>query len=622
MPAAVLLLLAVSFSLSESSRDVATLQVDGSGFAGSIEDREDRALFDPSQVCIQPDSDACSTWLWRKNSSTCECGDSLSKIVLCKNDTKTIAIIQCYCMYNDQTLGYSYVGACLYGCFRAEHRDHNFTKLYNTYSTNDSLDSVCSRWNRSGPLCGQCKENKGVAAYSFSLKCRECHFHWTNIVRYIAIAYGPLTVFFVIIVLFTVSNHSAPLHGYIFVAQMISTSYIMRILQIMNEDSHPPKQQRFPISFAATVYGIWNLDFFRFVNSHFCLHPKLSTLAVLSLDYLIAAYPFVIILATYTLVLLHGRGCKVLVFLWRPFNCVFARFREKLDIRTSLVDAFGTFFSLSYVKCLSTTVDLLAPTTTRGVDGHHLPTRVYYEGHLTYMKGVHVFYAAMGITFFVLFIIIPLVLSLLYPRRFFQRRLPPSMKRTLHPFMDTLLGLYRDGTNGSSDCRYFTAIYPIARIATFSVLMMVRSSFCFLLITGVMSVTAILVAVIQPYKSKAYNRVDTILLVNVALIFASLTAFFFADSVSSQQLVVSRVLLTLFISLPFLYACGLTLYKIWTSCKLRRKLVRMSKAAVHCCGRVYLQLVEKTKGRREMEAFPSLSERNVLISPGHRDLND
>ena len=626
MSATVLLLLVVSVFLSECSAGATpTIQVDGSGFtegSGSRGKGVERALSNPSQVCIQPDSNACSSWLWRKNSSTCECGDRLNKIVLCKNDSETIAVIQCYCMNHDHRLGY-YVGACLYGCFKPKHHNHNFTKLYSNYSTIESLGSVCSRWYRTGPLCGRCHTNKSIAVYSFSLKCRHCDFHWTNIIRYIAIAYGPLTVFFVILVLFTVSIHSAPLHGYIFVAQMISTSYLMRLLQILNElNTEQQKLQKYSISFAATVYGIWNLDFFRFVNHHYCLHPSFTTLSIISLDYLIAAYPFIIILITYALVLLHGKGCKVLVFLWRPFNWFFARFRENLDIRTSLVDAFGTFFSLSYVKFLSTTVDLMAPTTTQGVDGQHLPTRVFYQGDLIYMKQPHLYYAVTGITFFILFSIIPLVINVLYPRRFFQRRLPLTVKRILHPFMDTLLGIYRDGTDGGMDCRYFVVIYPIARIATFSVLMLVQTSFCFPLVTGVMSITAVLVAVIQPYKSRAYNRVDTILLVNVALIFASLTAFFFADSVSSQQLSFSRVLLIAFISLPFLYACGLTVYKIWTLCKLRRKLVRISKAAVLCCGRVYLYLVKKTQGRQEMEAFPSLSERTVLIAPRHRDLND
>ena len=618
MSVKVLLSLALCLTLTE-----ATAQVTGSGFAegsGSEKGLADRAVFEPSQVCVPPDVSDCSSLLWRRNRSSCECGDSWGGIVLCKNGSREVAVLQCYCMFNNRGLGY-YVGSCLYGCFTPRHyHNHNFTKFYTAFGEN--LTDTCGQWNRRGPLCGQCRGNKSVAAYSFSLKCQTCQFHWTNIGRYLGIAYGPLTLFFVIIVVFTVSIHSAPLHGYIFVAQMIATSFSLRILTIMNEVKSPPRAQDYPIAFAATVYGIWNLDFFRFINHHYCLHPSLTTLTVISLDYLIAAYPFIIILITYMLVLLHGRGCKALVFLWRPFNCLFARFRENLDIRTSLVDAFGTFFSLSYVKFLSTTVDLMAPTTVLGTDGHYSHTRVYYDGHLIFMRGKHLRYAVMSLTFFTVFNILPLVLLLLYPRRFFQRRLPPSVRRTLHPFMDILLGIYRDGTDDGADCRYFVVVYPLARIAAFCVLLVSKDSFCFLLITAVMTVTAILVAVIKPYKSRAYNTVDTILVVILALVYASLASFFFASSVSSQDLVFTRVIMAISISLPFLYSCGLTVYWIWVSCKLRRKLLRVGQSTVLCCGRLYLYLVERSRRRQELQAFPSLGERTHLVPHPHRDLND
>ena len=70
----------------------------------------------------------------------------------------------------------------------------------------------------------------------------------------------------------------------------------------------------------------------------------------MSLDNIIAAYPLVIIVIMYVLVDLHSRDCRPVVVMWRPFHYCFARFRHQLNIRTSLVDAFGTFFSLSYVK--------------------------------------------------------------------------------------------------------------------------------------------------------------------------------------------------------------------------------------------------------------------------------
>ena len=598
--------------------------ITGSGYTeGSVvgEELNSRALVNPTNVCL---ADSCSSWLWRKHPPSCECGNKLHNVVLCKNDSEEVAVLQCYCMYSDN-ISYN-VGSCLYGCFTANYSNNNtnlYTNLYTPYSTNESLNNVCIRSNRRGPLCGQCIDsNHAIPAYSFSLKCKECSFKWTNILKYIAVAYGPLTLFYIMIVVCSVSIHSAPLHGYIFVAQMIATSVSLRLLQTMNEIHDGPQVQNASIAFAATVYGVWNLDFFRFVYTPHCLHPSLSTLTIMSLDYLIAVYPFVIMLLTYVLVLLHSRGYRVIILMWKPFKCFFARFRENLDIRTSLVDAFGTFFSLSYVKFLSTTVDLMATTRVHDVQGRRHSFRMYYDGELEFMKGTHLIYASISLTCFTIFNILPLILLLLYPRRSFQKRIPLSVRRVLHPFMDILLGIYRDGTDGGRDCRFFVVVYPIARIITYFIFMVVLNAFVFLFITVIMTATAVLVAIIKPYKSKTYNTVDMILLVILALVYASLTSYFFAYSVAKQDLSFSRVMMALTVSLPFIYAFSLAVYRVWKSFKIRRKLLRMGQCLVLCCGRLYFYLLERNRERCEMDAFPSNSERTHLIPPNTRDLND
>ena len=105
--------------------------------------------------------------------------------------------------------------------------------------------------------------------------------------------------------------------------------------------------------------SIWKLDFFRLAYTPFCLHSNTSTLQVLSLDYIIAAYPLALIILTYTLVRLHYHNCRLVVWLWRPFIGCFAHCRRQWDIQNSLVDVFATFLLLSYVKFLSVSFDIL-----------------------------------------------------------------------------------------------------------------------------------------------------------------------------------------------------------------------------------------------------------------------
>ena len=558
----------------------------------------------------------CSSELWRSwRNEKCVCGDSLGGIVRCNTTREKIGVLQCYCLFNETESSSSLaIGACLYGCFKVH--KYQYSHLYRVYQTVNDLNSPCEEFNRSGPLCGGCNDSAlGVPAYSFSLKCRPCTFSWKNIAKYVAIAYGPLTIFFVIIVVFTVSVNSAPLHGYIFVAQILASSIVMRILQTMREmQGFEHMFQKFSTIFAATVYGFWNLDFFRFANHYYCLHPALSTLSIMSLDYLIAVYPIIVIVLLYIVANLHGRGYRVLMFMWKPLICCFGRFRQKLDIRTSLIDAFGTFFTLSYVKFLSTTIDLMATTSIRDENGRHLHYRMYYDGRYLFMKGDHLRYAVVGLTCLILFNIFPIIFLLLYPRRFFQRRIPLYVRRTLHPFMDTLLGIYRDGTDGGYDCRFFVVVYLIARIAIYSMLLVAFNSFAFLLVAIVTTFTAMLVAVFKPYKSAVYNTVDTILVTLLALTYTGLASFFFASSVSSQQLPFARILTIIPVPFPFLYVCGLVLYKVCVQFKLRRKTVRFFQFVFLCLGRAYLHLTRKWNRRQEMEDFSTPNERTLLVN--------
>ena len=150
------------------------------------------------------------------------------------------------------------------------------------------------------------------------------------------------------------------MNGYILICQILTSPMVLRHM------SKSYRHNKLYFGIAGDLYmsflGIWNLDYFRLLYRPFCLHPNASTLQVLSLDYIIAAYPIALIILTYTLVRLHYHNCTLVVWLWRPFISCFARCRRQWDIQNSLVDAFATFLLLSYVNFLSVSFDILMPT--------------------------------------------------------------------------------------------------------------------------------------------------------------------------------------------------------------------------------------------------------------------
>ena len=96
----------------------------------------------------------------------------------------------------------------------------------------------------------------------------------------------------------------------------------------------------------------------------------MTILETLAFDYIIAVYPLALIVIMYLFIKLHDHNFRPVVWLWKPFHFCTARFRRQLDISRSLVDAYATFFLLSYVKILSVSFDILLYAKLIDIHGH------------------------------------------------------------------------------------------------------------------------------------------------------------------------------------------------------------------------------------------------------------
>ena len=229
-------------------------------------------------------------------------------------------------MYFNEEDDSTIVGRCFHSCF--------YQHIYFHLPLNGSQlnEAQCGRFNREGQLCGSCKKGYALPVYSYQfLSCVKCHdYSYKNWLKYIAIAFGPLTVFFIIVIVCRISATSAKLNVFIFIHQIMALPALMRgitAILAMNPPITPLEQVG--VHTAPLLYGIWNLDFFRTFYDPFCLHPDMSPLQVLALDYIVAAYPLVLIVLTYTLVELHDRNIRIVVLLWKPFHRCFSRFRRQ-----------------------------------------------------------------------------------------------------------------------------------------------------------------------------------------------------------------------------------------------------------------------------------------------------
>ena len=487
--------------------------------------------------------------------------DGPAHIIRYSDNKCSALVLRCYCITSTSTnnnlseVQYA-LGHCFEGCFITD----KYTEYHNVSLTGGfgEANYICSRYNRAGRMCGKCISGYGPAVYSFSLKCVECNgSFWKQLLYYILIAYGPLTVFLAIIVVFTISTNSAPLHGWIFVSQIIASTFYIRILTRMAEIKHT---DQYSYRLLGSLYGIWNLDFFRVLYKPFCLHSSLSTLQVFSLDFLIAAYPLLIIVMLYCMVELYSRGCQLIVFICRPFLYCCIYFQHELDIRTSLIDAFGTFFSLSSMYWHQVRF------------GEYRIIYVYYDGETKFFSDKHLPFAILSLILLLLFNILPLILLLLYsfPKtQFCSHCLPQQLQSIVFPFMDNILSCYKDGRCGTPNCHYFVVVYQITRMCILSTLLWTESVLYYPVVGALLIINGLIVSLVRPYKEAAYNFLDTFFLLTLAIGLVGNAAYNIAyvDDPLNTRVGVGLVIIPICVHLFYIFFhLG---YKVWS---LRRRL--------------------------------------------------
>ena len=224
--------------------------------------------------------------LWQREgkNGTCECGAQIHGAVYCENFT--VSVLDCFCMTEESTTGQMVVGNCIYNCLNLSKKTEYSDFFYHP------VPSLCDYLHRTGTLCGQCNytSHHFPPAYSYDVKCVKCeqsHSVWL----YIAVAFLPLTVFIVVILVFRVNAVCPKLHAFVCFAQIAGAPIQVRI--ILLSTTHTGTAISEITRILTSLYGFWNLDFFRTLIPGVCLH--LTTMQVLALDYLIAVYPMALI---------------------------------------------------------------------------------------------------------------------------------------------------------------------------------------------------------------------------------------------------------------------------------------------------------------------------------------
>ena len=452
-----------------------------------------------------------------EDKSVCACSSEPNNgAVQCFN-SNTVEICPCSCMYYDAQLNKTIVGHCLFSCF-----SYRKLKITNTSYFNYDMCNGDYTTNRHGRFCGSCDKDYGLAVYSYHyISCIPCRdTSYKNWLKYFAVALLPLTAFYILALVLKFNVTSSSLGGIVMIIQCATSPQLSEIIDTQIHLMYDG-YVRTAIKIFLTISGMTNLDFFRFLYEPFCLHPSANSLHVLSLDYIVALYPFLLILITYMLVTLYDRNYRLLVWIWKPFKWCIYHYSKQWNIRSSLIEIFATFILLSYVKMLGVSLNMLYMTRTYDISGKvQKKTYLLYDADIDYLGSKHLPFALLALSILTVFVLLPFLLLLLYPCRCFQKCLNYFGWRcqTLHIFMDAFQGSFRTEPR---DYRYFSAYFLLLRVLIMVQMQIFPTVFMFYTCTLLALIFATMIATLQPYRVSIHNKIDTILMLILATYFAS-----------------------------------------------------------------------------------------------------
>ena len=469
----------------------------------------------------------CPPGYERKNTSgPCKCpGFSFAGYVVCHPETNSSIFIG-YCIsYSEiEIKGNSSKQVIVAKCPLFSGFQVSGPTIELPMDVNQLDEDFCTmHWNRTGKLCNKCTNGTGISVFSSTYKCIECTDLTKDWLIYIAVTILPLTLFFIIVVIFQVGVISPQANGYIFFSQIITIPLHELILEAawalaLKDNSTTEHVLNNLLLFP---YSVWSFDFFRiFYAKDICLHKSLRIIHVLALEYIPALYPLCLVIISYILIELHARNCRPVVWLWKPFCFLCVRFRRNWEAKTSIIDAFATFLLLSYTKILLVSFSLLTPSDIIIINGSSVGKILYNDPSVDFFQGDHLPFAVLALVILVTIGAIPPLLLLLYPSHTFQRFLNFTKLQShgLQTFVDAFQGCYKNGADGGPERRYFAGVYFLFRIIVFLIFTItssIQKMFTALQITY--TVFILVFVIFRPYKRGRYNILDAVFITILAV---------------------------------------------------------------------------------------------------------
>ena len=505
----------------------------------------------------------CPTWFIPTNDTegniTCECGSNLNGRIRCNPATNSTQLLITNCMTYSNSSRLTVVGSCPYSTVERT----RFGYIHDITPDVSQLNwNMCHPFHSRGQLCGECEEGYAPAILSYSHACVDCkHKSPALWLLFIALEFLPVTVFFIVVVLFRLGATSGPLNGFIFFSQVYSLPVTLTMQTILTKTTKDISSTEFSefTEIIHTLYSFWNLNFFTVYVSGLCFSDSITTLGAFALEYLRAVYVLFLTIVSFVVMELYDHGVKPIVVLWKPFRMCSARFRRHWDHKDSLIDAFGTFLVLCYTRLTHVSIRILDGAFLFDIKGRKSLV-FYFDGSVRYFGEEHAPYAILAIITLATATTIPPLILIFYQTSVFHAclgRCKPRFQNGLKVFVDSFQGCFKDRY------RFVAGAYFVLRIVLLvaNIDSIFGSYFGRHAIILVLIVTALAFALLRPYKNNAYNAIDALHFGLLGVIFLLLYDDLILTVTSAGRLHL-LIIASLLAVLPLFYLIGLMVYWI------------------------------------------------------------
>ena len=429
---------------------------------------------------------------------------------------------------------------------------------------------VCGGSYRTGTLCGKCIDGYSATLNSPTFACSKCGNEYKLGVLFLFLSYIlPVTILFVIIIMFDIRMTTGPIGSFIFFAQIISSEYHYTLIHSINANN-PTTLKIFNVILG--IYSILNLDFFNYDIFKFCIFQRAGTIDIVAFELLLSLYP-VLLITIYALIRKYYYVCK-----WSWYFKCFSISNK------SITHGICAFLVICFAKINLHAFIILAPATVNFIDDmadRPYRTLVYLQGDLEYFTEMpHTLYALGAILFIIIVIAIPTLILLFHPIMmrivvYFQWGESRAvlfinkclMIDRLKPVLDSFQGNYKD------NLQFFAGLQIFFYRTLFFLIVVVNAGdfddHIFFLVTVYFIAITLIHNLVMPFKQYVDNAVY-IMIYTLLLTISVTEQYIFTSEVSKKLLEVMNWMQIILCLLPL---CCFVSYHAWRLIRAVRKIL-------------------------------------------------